>query len=72
VKNRGTRKRDYSFIFTPAGSFRLSLPKGEGTVRIAFWILHSLRTPHLDPLPLRKGERREENQALSLWPILTL
>ena len=34
AKNRGTHKRDYSFIFTSAGSFGLSLPKGEGRVRV--------------------------------------
>ena len=34
AKNRGTHKRDNSFIFAAAGSFSLSLPEGKGRVRV--------------------------------------
>ncbi len=38
--------------------FRLSLRKGEGRVRVSIANRAFRKTPHLDPLPFTKGERR--------------
>ena len=37
-------------------SFRLSLRKGEGRVRVRYFLGNGGRTPHLNPLPLIRGE----------------
>jgi hypothetical protein len=38
--------------------FRLSLAKGEGWVRVCIAGPKRWKTPHLNPLPFVKGERR--------------